>query len=167
MSSHTGAPIDARELAALVRQGEGRELEFKRSTGELRQGLQTLCSFLNGSGGVVLFGVRVEPEIRGGTFGMRQLDLVSTPHVTPQVAPQVTPQVVAVLAEAREGARSREELQEAAGIKDREHFRKAYLEPLLGHGWLERTIPDKPRSRLQRYKTTAAGAAVVEKESKP
>ena len=71
--------------------------------------------------------------------------------------PQVTPQVVAVLQVAAQKANSRDELQKAAGIKDREHFRKAYLEPLLFAGWLERTIPDKPRSRMQRYRTSEAG----------
>ena len=47
--------------------------------------------------------------------------------------------------------------QAVANIRNREHFRKAYLEPLVREGWLERTIPDKPRSRLQRYRTTEAG----------
>jgi len=75
--------------------------------------------------------------------------------------PQVTPQVVAVLQVAAQKANSRDELQKAAGIKDREHFRKAYLEPLLFAGWLERTIPDKPRSRLQRYRTTETGREAI------
>jgi len=96
------------------------------------------------------------------TFQAELATLKVTPQVTPQVAPQVTPQVVAALAAARTQARSREELQDACGIKDREHFRKAYLEPLLQRGWLERTIPDKPRSRLQRYRTTDAGLAMLQ-----
>lgn len=50
-----------------------------------------------------------------------------------------------------------------AGIKDREHFRKDYLEPLLASGWVEMTIPDKPRSSKQRYKTTALGRKVLRK----
>lgn len=32
------------------------------------------------------------------------------------------------------GQKSREELQLAAGMRNREHFRKAYLEPLLASG---------------------------------
>jgi ATP-dependent DNA helicase RecG len=96
------------------------------------------------------------------TFRAEMVPGRPTPQVTPQVAPQVTPQVVAALTAARAEAKSREELQEASGIKDREHFRKAYLEPMLARGWLERTIPDKPRSRLQRYRTTEAGVAVLE-----
>jgi ATP-dependent DNA helicase RecG len=84
-----------------------------------------------------------------------------TPQVAPHVAPQVTPQVASALQAAAQGAKSREELQRAADIKDREHFRKAYLERLLSSGWLERTIPDKPRSRMQQYRTTKAGLAVL------
>ena len=81
-----------------------------------------------------------------------------------QRTPQLTPQVVAVLQVAAQQANSRDELQKAAGIKDREHFRKAYLEPLLFAGWLERTIPDKPRSRLQRYRTTETGREAIARE---
>jgi hypothetical protein len=47
-------------------------------------------------------------------------------------------------------------------LKDREHFRKGHLEPLLASGLLEMTIPDKPRSSLQRYRTTAAGVRLLE-----
>lgn len=51
-------PTTARQIASLVKSGEGAQLEFKRSTGELKEGMRTLCAFLNGSGGTVLFGVR-------------------------------------------------------------------------------------------------------------
>ena len=60
-----GIPANAKQLAALVKEGEGPALEFKRSTGELKEGMQTLCAFLNGSGGVVLFGVRPDGTIEG------------------------------------------------------------------------------------------------------
>ena len=85
----------------------------------------------------------------------------STPQVTPQVAPQVTPQLVAALKAARSEPRTREELQSASGIKDREHYRRAYIEPMLAAGWLERTIPEEPRSRLQKYRLTEAGEEVL------
>ena len=89
-----------------------------------------------------------------------------TPQVTPQVAPQVTPQVRAVL-EAAEQAASAETLQRAAGLKDRVHFLRSYLQPLLERGWLERTIPDKPRSRMQRYRTTEAGLVMLRTHRTP
>lgn len=85
-------------------------------------------------------------------------------QVTPQVTrkyPASTPQVRAVLKAITEGEESREVLQTAAGIKDREHFRREYLEPLLSAGLLERTIPDKPRSSHQKYRLTTAGRAFL------
>lgn len=65
MTSAVGIPANAKQLAALVKEGEGPALEFKRSTGELKEGMRTLCAFLNGSGGTVLFGVRPEGAIEG------------------------------------------------------------------------------------------------------
>ncbi|MEE8585926.1 MAG: hypothetical protein V3T83_13850 [Acidobacteriota bacterium] len=67
-----------------------------------------------------------------------------------------------MLAAARQPA-SRDELQQASGLADRKHFRMNYLEPLLTDGWLERSIPDKPRSPKQRYRITPIGLAVLEK----
>ena len=60
------------------------------------------------------------------------------------------------------GEKTREELQSAADIKDREHFRKEYLKALLASGLLEMTIPNKPRSSLQKYRLTAKGKKAIE-----
>jgi len=74
-----------------------------------------------------------------------------------QVNAQVTAQVEKLLGAVMNGALSREELQSVTGIKHREHLRKTYLEPLITSGWIERTIPDKPTSRLQKYRITDKG----------
>ncbi len=58
-------PTNLKQLSALLQQGEGSTLEFKRSTGELREGLQTICAFLNGSGGIILFGIRPDGQLEG------------------------------------------------------------------------------------------------------
>jgi hypothetical protein len=71
-----------------------------------------------------------------------------------QVTAQVAAQVAAVLDAAASEAMPREDLQAIAGMKHREHFRKAYVDPLVTVEWLQRTIPDKPTSRLQKYRAT-------------
>ena len=90
-------------------------------------------------------------------------EIAGSTAVTFRVQVRFTPQVTALLEAARR-PRPREELQRAVGLKDRMHFQKAYLEPLLAAGWLEMTIPDKPRSRPQGYRTTPAGLVVLRKD---
>ena len=51
----------------------------------------------------------------------------------------------------------RADLQKALQLRHEDHFRDAYLSPALFKGLVEMTIPDKPRSRLQQYRLTAAG----------
>lgn len=47
------------------------------------------------------------------------------------------------------------------GRVDRTKFRNQVIRPLLDHGWLEMTVPAKPRSRSQRYRTTTKGMVVL------
>ena len=83
----------------------------------------------------------------------------ATPQVTPQVTPEVTPEVKRLL-NAITDEHSRKELQEMLRLKDPEHFRKSYLLPAIKTGFVEMTRPDKPRSKLQKYRLTADGLAV-------
>jgi Fic family protein len=83
------------------------------------------------------------------------LDAVSS-AVAPQVAPQVTPQVERLL-QALVGEMSREELQSTLGLQDRKSFRARYLSAALAEGLIEMILPEKPNSRLQKYRLTDKG----------
>ena len=74
----------------------------------------------------------------------------------PQVSPQVTPQVGELLA-SMQGEIGREALQFTLGLSDRKSFRERYLKPALADSLIEMTIPDKPNSRLQKYRLTDKG----------
>ena len=52
---------------------------------------------------------------------------------------------------------SRGEIQAALGLKDRKSFRFRYLTPALDTGLVEMTIPERPNSRLQKYRLTEKG----------
>jgi hypothetical protein len=71
-------------------------------------------------------------------------------------ATQVTPQVKKLLLAVSEEM-TRGEMQKAMNLSDRENFRKEYLLPVLKQGLMEMTIPDKPKSRNQRYRLTSKG----------
>ena len=57
--------ITLAQIETLVRGGESETLEFKRTTGERRSAVQTLCGMLNHRGGRVLFGVEPDGRIVG------------------------------------------------------------------------------------------------------
>mgnify|MGYP007090045206 FL=1 len=46
---------------------------------------------------------------------------------------------------------TREQLMQDCGMKNKAHFLKAYLKPMLETGELQLTVPDKPNSRNQKY----------------
>ncbi len=60
------------------------------------------------------------------------------------------------------GKLSRAELQAALSLDHRPHFIAAYLRPALEAGLIEMTLPDKPTSRNQRYRRTAAGQTLAQ-----
>ena len=82
---------------------------------------------------------------------------------TGQVTPQVTPQVEELLGLLQTHQELRTvEIVEKLKLKDRNHVRAAYIIPALEFGLIAYTIPDKPNSRLQKYKLTELGKAVME-----
>ncbi len=79
---------------------------------------------------------------------------------TPEVAGEATEHVaehVKALLWVLKGDKSRLELQELLGIKHRPHFMESYMNPALNGGFIEMTVPDKPKSRLQKYRLTEKG----------
>lgn len=78
----------------------------------------------------------------------------------PQVTPQVTPQVAQLL-KALAGEMDRASLQAELGLSARKSFRILYLTPALTEGLIEMTVPDRPNSRLQKYRLTAKGRQVA------
>jgi hypothetical protein len=53
------------------------------------------------------------------------------------------------------------------GVKHRQTFRENHLNAFIAKGWLERTISDKPKSRLQRYRTTEEGKKRAQESADP
>ena len=109
------------------------------------------------------------------------------PPSTPQVTGQVTGQVGTksgpswahdeaheplsivehrLLKECTDEPQNTPNLLNTFGYKTRPGGFKVALNRLLALGFLEMTIPDKPRSKKQRYRTTPAGRAVLQNAEK-
>jgi len=97
--------------------------------------------------------------VAGGAAGTSRSEAGDqvTAEVTAQVTAEVTAQVAAFCREPQPAKAIMAEL----GLKHWKTFQANYLAPLMAMGILERTIPGKPRSRMQRYRTTAAGLAAL------
>jgi hypothetical protein len=62
------------------------------------------------------------------------------------------------------GEMFRKEIQQILGLNDEKHFRTAYQQPVIAAGPIEMTVPDKPHSRLKKYRITPKGITVVKEK---
>ena len=83
----------------------------------------------------------------------------NSPH-TMEVAMEVQPEIARLLPCCL-SPQSLRALMTQLGLRNADHFRLTYLLPALHAGYLERTIPDKPRSCRQQYRLTAKGRAAM------
>lgn len=121
-------------------------------------------------------GLKTEFAVESGFFivTLRQLESPEPDHakvalegdktqdieqVTRQVTDQVADQVKKLLSVVR-GSMTRAKLQATLRLKGRANFQALYLHPALTAGLVEMTIPDKPNSRLQKYRLTKKGQSV-------
>lgn len=89
-------------------------------------------------------------------------ELLGDPKVDPNADPKVAGPLrksfaIGLLSECVDAPKSTAELQSLVTVKDRGTFLSNYLKPLVEKGWIEPTIPDKPKSPAQRYRITDDG----------
>lgn len=74
---------------------------------------------------------------------------------------ELTENALAMLESLQNKALSRRELFMVIRLNDDSRAFKRHIGPLLSHGFIEMTVPDKPNSRLQKYRLTEKGAAAI------
>ena len=89
-------------------------------------------------------------------------------EVTAPVTTPVTPPPSAYVQRLLEllndrGALGNSAIRETFGLKSRRRLRDTYIDPALEKELIEATIPEKPTSRLQKYRLTDKGRAMLEK----
>jgi len=61
------------------------------------------------------------------------------------------------------GEMTRKEIQNKLFLSDEKHFREKYQQTAIEFGLIEMTIPDKPKSRNQKYRLTEMGKTLKNK----
>lgn len=84
--------------------------------------------------------------------------------MSPVTAPVAPPVAVVILIRliGSTGPLGNSEILANFGLSDRTHLRERYIDPALADGLVERTIPEKPTSRLQKYRLTEKGRRLLE-----
>ena len=57
------------DVCALIKLGEGQQVEFKESFSADNEAIETLCAFSNSEGGTVLIGVSDDGKVVGASLG--------------------------------------------------------------------------------------------------
>ncbi len=60
-----------------------------------------------------------------------------------------------------EGEKSRSELLNGIGFYNKTDNFNNHIKPLIDYGIIELTVPDKPNSRLQKYRLTEKGRKLI------
>lgn len=85
-------------------------------------------------------------------------------QVSEQVGEQVSEQVMLVLSACKDADKSKRELLASVGLSNAYLNYRRHILPLIEKGYLQPIIPDKPRSRLQKYRLTDKGRAILMKQ---
>ena len=95
--------------------------------------------------------------LRAGQGQSGQTTPEVTEQVTEQVTVQVTVQVARLIVALGDQTLSLQELMQTLGLSHRPNFLALHLRPALAAQLIQMTVPDKPQSRLQKYRLTPAG----------
>ena len=111
---------------------------------------------------------RSEPEAAPGAAQVRESEpkalhepgIVEDPSESPVEAPVPGKKEMRLLRE-MSGEMSRKQICDALSLKNWSNARKRYVDPCLDQGWIEMTLPERPRSPKQRFRITPDGRACV------
>ena len=122
-----------------------------------------------------------EPRVTEIATGVRLSVFLAAPHdarptaaqnpslaqVSEQVGVQVSEQVAKLLLYCAAQPRSKQEMLVVLGLSNAYLNYKRHIVPLLEQGLIAMTLPDKPQSRLQRYRITTLGQVLLAQAATP
>ncbi|MFP4236812.1 MAG: helix-turn-helix domain-containing protein [Desulfonatronovibrio sp.] len=178
--------FDQTGILKLIQSGEGLNLEFKQCREKLNLDVyQTICAFLNRHGGedpqmiegdVFRIIVKVPEFGAQGHNGQKQVSKADTSgaqsgaqsgaHSEAQSEAQSGAQWQRMLLLLASESLSAMALAEALGLQSKTGSFKRALSELLEKDLIAYTVPDKPGSRLQKYRLTSRGYEELKKLKK-
>ena len=95
------------------------------------------------------------------TIIFKRKNVINEINVESQSATQSDNNIMKLLLLLKANEKSAKELRNALNLSHRATFRQNYLHPALKEGYIEYTIPEKPVSRLQKYRLTDKGKTFI------
>jgi len=87
-------------------------------------------------------------------------------HIDKHIVEQLSSTMISVLKALEHKSLSRKEIFDEIGMKNDFRAFKRNVEPLISDGFIEMTVPDKPSSKLQKYRLTDTGKGLVASENR-
>ena len=84
--------ISTMNIDKIIKAGESETLEFKKSTGEWKEIVETISAFANKKGGVILVGVDEKKEVCGVAIGKGTIEDL-TNKILSNTEPKVYPEI--------------------------------------------------------------------------
>ena len=164
-------PSYMRTNHSLLQQPESKSLELRRDLSSPRSLLKSVVAFANSAGGRLVVGVDDEqpmPKLDAKALDLdalvrwlgtgRRLD----GKVLQTLGLLRREQVGALLRHCASQHRSKRELPATLGLRNAYMNYRRLIVPLLEQGLIAMTLPDKPSSRLQRYRLTSQGHVLLD-----
>lgn len=146
------------ELKKLLAAGEWSDVEFiEARTSVPRSAYETVAAFANTHGGHLVLGVAQ----RDHSFEITGVEAQEAQVEAQEAQVELANWQLSILAACATGDQTGKQLLEAAGYKTRTGNFKKGLQRLVEQRLIEYTIPDRPNSRLQKYRLTQKGRQAV------
>ena len=143
----------------LVAETESNQVEFKETTGQLERAMETLCAFLNGTGGTILFGVTDKGKIIGQELSdktkreigeaIRRIEPFATIEVSYIAIPDTTKSIISIHAEEQRymrpfsyRGRAYQRIESVTSVMTQEIYNQLLMQRSGKYAWESLTNPN-------------------------
>lgn len=149
----------------LITETENGQLEFKETTGQLERAMETLCAFLNGTGGTILFGVTDKGKIIGQEVSdktkrdiaeaIRRIEPFATIEVSYITIPDTTKSIISLYVEEQRymrpfsyKGRAYQRIESVTSVMLQDVYNQLLMQRGGKYGWESMVNPDLQISDL-------------------